>query len=133
MKKQICTFFKFPNNRKFSDWGIMLHIKTAPEHFCSSAARSYFFSYFPIKIIETHTEKPFCKPINIGRLRVAKQRIDFFHGKPLFNGINQNPFAYFNNYSLKVRSFFCKSTFQTCTFCCQSFYYMCRITSPRTL
>ena len=48
------------------------------------------------------------KPINIGRFRIAEQRIDFFYGKPLFNGINQNLFAYFNNYSLKVCFFFCK-------------------------
>ena len=45
MKKQICTFFKFPNNRKFSDWGIVLHIKTAPERFCPSAVPTYRLYY----------------------------------------------------------------------------------------
>ena len=41
MKKQICTFFKFPNNREFFALGIVLHIKTAPEHFCPSAVPTY--------------------------------------------------------------------------------------------
>ena len=41
MKKQICTFFKFPNNRKFLSLGIVPGIKTAPEHFCPSAVFTY--------------------------------------------------------------------------------------------